>query len=91
MPVLVTSTPSLEEQMQELQRKLIEKELKLLILLVALKIESVKKLMRLTIATPLSLREILMETINLMIIQSVRRMEEARRKQRKPKIWSELR
>ena len=26
MPVLVTSTPSIEEQMQELQRKLVEKE-----------------------------------------------------------------
>jgi len=26
MPVLVTSTPSLEKQMQDLQRKLVEKE-----------------------------------------------------------------
>jgi len=29
MPVLVTSTPSLEEQMQELQRKLAEKEVEI--------------------------------------------------------------
>ena len=58
MSALVTSTPSLEEQMQELQRKLEEKRPKLLISLLALKTESEKKLMRLTVATQLSLRKI---------------------------------
>jgi len=44
--------------MQELQRKLVEKEAKLLILLLTLKIKSVKKLIRLALSTQSSLRKI---------------------------------
>ena len=58
MPFLVTSTPSLEEQMQELQQKLAEKEAKIANLATALRTGSVRKLIRLVVATQSSLRKI---------------------------------
>ena len=58
MSALVTSTPSLEEQMQELQSKLEENKAEIANLIFALKTESEKKIMRLTVATQLSLSKI---------------------------------
>jgi len=51
-------TPSLGDQMQELQRRLAAKRPKSLISLLALKTKSEKEIMRLTVATQLSLYKI---------------------------------
>ena len=58
MPVLVTSTPSLKEQMQELQRRLVEKEAELPISPLALKTKSAKKLTRPVVVKQVSLHKI---------------------------------
>jgi len=58
MSVLVTSTPSLEEQMQELQRKLAEKETEIANLITQLENREHKKIMRLAVAPRLSFRKI---------------------------------
>ena len=51
MPVLVTSTPSLEEQMQELHRKLVEKEVEITNLTTRLGNREHEKTMRSPVAT----------------------------------------
>jgi len=58
MPVLVTNTPSLEEQMQELQRKLAEKEAEIANLATRLGNREREKLTRLVVPKQLSLHKI---------------------------------
>ena len=67
MPVLVTSTPSLEEQMQELQRKLAEKEAIIANLVTYLKNREHEKTNEVssseTIVTPQDIKELIAQGI----------------------------